>query len=297
MTPELQSLGFGLVSASVVALGAVGFTLQFGISRIFNVSFGAVMTAAAYAAYVVDIDLHTSIWVGLVAGGVTGALLGLASERLVFRPFSRRGAGVFTIVMVSLALDVLIQNGLTAIAGSSFYTYRMPPESLHHFLGMVFTPSELILIGVAVVAMLTIHFLLRSTQLGKAMRAASADRELASGCGINVALMTSVTWTLSGLLAGLGGVALAINTAAFSPVSGDTFVFIVFAAAVVGGLGQPYGAMLGALAVGIVTEEFALVDASLKDVGAFIVLIVILVLRPGGLIQIGGRTRRDVAPA
>lgn len=297
MTPEIQSLGFGLVSASVIALAAVGFSLQFGISRIFNVSFGAVMTSAAYVAYAVDIDLHTSIWVGLAAGAGAGALLSLACERFLFTPFGRRGAGPFTIVMVSLALDVFIQNALTAIAGSSFYTYRMPPEHLYHFLGMVFTPTELILIAIAVIAMLAIHFLLRTTQLGKAMRAASADRELASGCGINVARMTSVTWAISGILAGLGGVALAINTAAYSPVSGDTFVFIVFAAAVVGGLGQPYGAMLGALAIGIVTEEFALINAPLKDVGAFIVLIAILVLRPGGLIQIGGRSRRDAAPA
>ena len=134
-------------------------------------------------------------------------------------------------------------------------------------LGMVLTPTELILIAIAVASMLAIHLLLRATQLGKAMRAASADRELASGCGINVALMTTITWALSGTLAGLGGVALALNTAAFSPVSGDQFVFIVFAAAVVGGLGQPYGAMLGALAIGIVTEEFAIIDAPLEVCG------------------------------
>ncbi len=297
MNQEITSLGFGLVAASVIALAAVGFTMQFGISRIFNVSYGAMMTAAAYVAYVVDIDLHTGIWVGMMAGGVAGAVLGVLSERLVFSPFSRRGANVFTVVMVSLALDVLVQNGLIAIAGSSFLTYRLPPEHVYHVLGMVLTPTELILIGIAVVSMLAIHFLLRATQLGKAMRAASADRELAGGCGINVALMTTITWTLSGALAGLGGVALAINTAAFSPVSGDQFVFIVFAAAVVGGLGQPYGAMLGALAIGIVTEEFAIIDAPLKYVGAFVVLIAILVLRPGGLVQIGGRTRRDAVAA
>jgi branched-subunit amino acid ABC-type transport system permease component len=297
MNQEITSLGFGLVSASVIAMAAVGFTLQFGISRIFNVSYGAMMTAAAYVAYVVDIDLHTSIWVGMLAGGLAGAVLGVASERLVFSPFSRRGATVFTVVMVSLGLDVLVQNGLIAIAGSSFFTYRLPPEHVYHVLGMVLTPTELILIAIAVVSMLAIHFLLRVTQLGKAMRAASADRELASGCGINVALMTTITWALSGALAGLGGVALAINTAAFSPVSGDQFVFIVFAAAVVGGLGQPYGAMLGALAIGIVTEEFAIINAPLKYVGAFVVLIAILVLRPGGLVQIGGRARRDAVAA
>jgi branched-chain amino acid transport system permease protein/neutral amino acid transport system permease protein len=297
MNQELTSLGFGIVSASVIALGAVGFTLQFGISRVFNVAYGAMMTAAAYVAYVVDIDLHTSIWVGVVAGAVAGCLLGVASERCVFSPFSRRGSNLFTVVMVSLGLNVLVQNGLIAIAGSSFYTYKMPPEHVYHVLGMVFTPTELILIGIAVVAMLAIHLLLRATQLGKAMRATSADRELASGCGINVALMTTVTWALAGALAGLGGVALAINTAAFSPTSGDQFVFIVFAAAVVGGLGQPYGAMLGALAIGIVTEEFAIVNAPLKYVGAFVVLIAMLILRPGGLVQIGGRSRRDAVAA
>jgi branched-subunit amino acid ABC-type transport system permease component len=163
--------------------------------------------------------------------------------------------------------------------------------------GTKWTTLQVALVAIAAVAMLAVHLLLRRTKLGKAMRATAADPELASSCGINVRRTTSITWTVSGLLLGLSGVALAINAAAFSPVSGDLFVFIVFAAAVVGGLGQPYGAMLGALIIGVTTEEMAVWSPGLKYVAAFALLVVMLLVRPGGLVQLGGRARKDAAQA
>jgi branched-subunit amino acid ABC-type transport system permease component len=160
---------------------------------------------------------------------------------------------------------------------------------------MSFTALQFTLIGIGVVGMFGVHLLLRRTQLGRAMRATAADASLASGVGINVRRNTTITWAVSGLFCGLGGVALAINTAAFSPTTGDGFVFIVFAAAVVGGLGQPYGAMLGGLVIGIATEEFAIYSPPLEYVMAFALLIAVLLFRPGGLVRIGGRARRDSA--
>jgi branched-chain amino acid transport system permease protein/neutral amino acid transport system permease protein len=293
MHEVILAFGFGIVAASVIVLPAVGFTLQFGISGVFNVSYGAMMTAAAYLAYYVDIRLHTDMVIGLVAGGLGGAIMGVTSERLLFSPFLRRGAKVYTVVMVSFAVDIVVASALLAIGGSGFFSYGLPPESIIHILGTELTALQLELIALGVAAMIGTHLLLKTTKLGKSMRAVSADPSLAGACGINVARITSATWALSGFLAGLGGVALGINTAAFSAQTGDTFVFVAFAAAIVGGLGRPYGAMLGALLIGIITEEVSIWSPSLNVVAAFAVVVVILLTRPAGLARPTVGTRKD----
>lgn len=293
----LLALGFGIVSASIIGISSVGFTMQFGISRIFNVSYGAIMTLCAYMAYTVDIQLHTNLWVGMAVGGFTGIVVSVAFEEYLFRPFRSRGAKLFTLVMVTLALDLLIQNVITMVAGSGFYTYQIKPEHIYSLLGMEFTSLQFVLILIGVIGMVGVHLLLRRTQLGRAMRATAVDPTLASCVGINVRRIATVTWGVSGLFCGLGGVALAINTAAFQPTTGDTFAFVVFAAAVVGGLGQPYGAMLGGLLVGVLSQEFGMHWPALEYVAVFALLVVVLVVRPAGIVRFGGRTRRDVAAA
>jgi branched-subunit amino acid ABC-type transport system permease component len=297
VTQVILALGAGLVSASVIALGAVGFSMQFSISRIFNISYGAMMTISAYCAYYVDVDLHAGLWAGVVAGGAAGCVLAVASERLLFAPFQRRRAGLFTLVMVALALDAFSQNAVIAVAGPGFYSFGIPPETVYHDLGMDWTGLELAIIAIGVVGMLIIHVLLSRTKLGKAMRATAADPDLAGASGINVRGTRTAAWAISGVLCGLGGVVLAVNTGSFSFGTGDSFVFVIFAAAVVGGIGQPYGAMLGALIVGIATEEAAIVVPSLEYVVAFVLLVGILVVRPGGIIQLSGRQRKEAVAA
>jgi branched-chain amino acid transport system permease protein/neutral amino acid transport system permease protein len=112
-----------------------------------------------------------------------------------------------------------------------------------------------------------------------------------------VARTRTITWAISGALCGLGGVALGISSASFSNLSGDDFLFVVFAAAVVGGLGEAYGAILGALVIGIVTEEVAAFSPNLQYVAAFGILVVMLLARPGGIIRSGGRVRADTVVA
>lgn len=287
------ALGFGLVSAAIIGISSVGFTMQFGISRLFNVSYGAVMTLSAYVAYSVDIQLHTNLWLGIAVGGIVGVATSVVSETLLFRPFTKRGAKIFTVVMVTLALDLLIQNVIDIVAGTGFYTYQLKPEHIYRVLGMEFTGLQFVLIGIGVVGMVGVHLLLRRTQLGRAMRATSVDPTLASCVGISVRRISTVTWAVSGLFCGLGGVALAINTAAFEPTTGDTFAFVVFAAAVVGGLGQPYGAMLGGLIIGVLSQELAVDWPALEYVAVFALLVLVLVVRPSGIIRFGGKTRRD----
>ena len=138
--------------------------------------------------------------------------------------------------------------------------------------------------------MLGIHLLLSRTKLGKAMRAMSDNQDLALVSGIDNDRITTFTWLVSGFLAGLAGAALALDTTSFQPLFGNEFLFVVFSAMILGGVGSPYGAMLGALVIGLVTEMSAVVlSSAFKDDIAFAVLILILLLRPQGLMRMAGK--------
>ena len=290
----ILAIGSSIVSAAVIALGAVGFSMQYGISRIFNISYGAMMTVSACVGYYVDIDLHTNLWMGIIAAGIAGAVLAIASERLLFAPFQRRRAGLFTLVMVALALDAVTQNSVIAVAGPGYLSLGLPPEQVYHVLGTDWTSLEVAIVAIALAGMLAVHVLLTRTKLGKAMRATAADADLAGSTGINVRRTRTIAWGISGVLCGVGGAVLTISTASFSANVGDHFVFVIFAAAVVGGIGLPYGAMLGAIIIGVTTEEVAIFIPSLQYVVAFAILVAVLLIRPSGILRTGGRQRNDV---
>ena len=151
-------------------------------------------------------------------------------------------------------------------------------------LGMVFTASQLTLVAIAAVALAALHGLLRYTRLGKAMRATASDPALARNCGVQTRRVIDGAWLLSGLLCGLAGVALVTELGSFDFTTGSAFLVPVIAAAVLGGVGHPYGAMLGALVIGLATELAATYfSPTYKDVVAFLVLIVVLLLRPQGI--------------
>jgi branched-chain amino acid transport system permease protein/neutral amino acid transport system permease protein len=149
---------------------------------------------------------------------------------------------------------------------------------------MTFTTNELLIMGMAVVAMAGIHLVLRYTRIGKAMRATAGDPALARSCGIPTGRVIDLAWLASGALCGLAGVSLAITLATFTAGTGSAFLVPIIAAAVLGGIGQPYGAMLGALTVGIVSEVSAVyISPQYKSVAAFTILILVLVIRPHGI--------------
>jgi len=279
----ILSLGFGLVTASILAMGAVGFTLQFGVTNLFNLAFGESMTVAAFAAYLARADLHWNMWMAMVVGGACGMLLSLLISRLIYLPFLQRGTTPFAMVMVTVAVSFILKNVLQIFSGANFYSYRLPPQHPLHIMGMVFTPRQLAIIGLAVASLLGLHLLLKYTRLGKAMRATSDDPALARSVGIPTSRVVSAAWLLSGLLAGLAGVTLAMDLGTFDSNTGGSFLLIIVAAAVFGSVGEPYGAVLGALVIGIASELAAIVNPGLKDVVAFGVLVLVLLVRPEGL--------------
>jgi branched-chain amino acid transport system permease protein/neutral amino acid transport system permease protein len=276
------AIGFGLVTSAILALGAVGFTLQFGVSNILNLAYGDVMTVSAFMAYLVNAG-GADIWLAMCAGAATGAVVSVLISTLIFTPFLRRGTSRFTMVMVSLALAVILQNAIQAVAGPAFRSFRRSQGTSLHLLGMILTPYQLVIIGVAAASMLALHLLLRYTRVGKALRATAADAELARSCGIATERVSALAWAISGALCGLGGVTLALNLASFDFHFGNAFLLVIVAAAVFGSVGQPYGAMAGALVIGMASELAAIWTPALKQVVAFVILALILLVRPAGL--------------
>lgn len=288
MTIFLASLGFGLVTASVLAIAAVGFTLQFGVTDVLNLAYGAVMIAAAFIAYVVN-QAGLSVWVGLVAAVAAGALGSVLLNAGVYAPFQRRGASPITMVIVSLGMTLIIEFGTQAIAGGTSVSYSMSQGPTVSAGGLVLSAVQFVVIGLSVLVMAGTHVLLRYTRLGKAMRATAANKNLARNCGIRTARVITLTWAITGALCGLAGVVFAMDAGSFDATSTDLFLIMILAAAFLGGPGQAYGAMLGALVIGLATEiSAAYITPSYKYVIAFVALLAMLGVRPSGLL--GERT-------
>ena len=284
MTIFLASVGFGLVTASVLAVAAVGFTLQFGVTDVLNLAYGAVMIAGAYIAYVIN-QAGLNIWVGLVVAVVACSVGSVLLNSGIYTPFQRRGATPITLVIVSLGMTLIIEFGTQAIAGGTSVSYTMAQGPSVRAGGLVLTAVQLVVIGLSVLVMIGTHVLLRYTRLGKAMRATAANKTLARNCGIRTSRVINLTWAITGALCGLAGVIFAMDAGSFDATSTDLFLILILAATFLGGPGQAYGAMLGAVVIGLATEiSAAYITPSYKYVVAFVALLLILGVRPTGLL-------------
>jgi branched-subunit amino acid ABC-type transport system permease component len=280
----VAAFGFGLVSMSVIAIAAVGFTMQFGITNMINLAYGEVMISSAYLAYYMN-KAGISIWIGMVAGALFGAVFSFLLNRVVYAPFMRKGTAHIGMVIVSLAVSLMISNLLLPIVGYYSVSYQEDAGSLIRLGSIVLTRDQIIVIGIAVVLMLGIHALLTYSRLGKAMRATAANPTLARNCGIPTQRVIDSVWLITGALCGLAGVVAALNSDSFAIVNGSAFLITILAAAVLGGAGQPYGAMIGAVLIGLITELSAAAwSPEYKEVVAFGILVLVMVLRPQGLL-------------
>ncbi len=280
----LSSVGFGLVTASVLAIASVGFTLQFGVTDVLNLAFGAIMIFGAFVAYLVN-QAGVSVWLGLLVAVAACSLLSVLLNAGVYTPFQRRGTSPITMVIVSLGMTLIIEFGVQAAAGGTAVSYTMGNGPTFQAGGLTLTAVQIGIMALAVAVMGGVHGLLRYTKLGKAMRATAANRTLARNCGIRTSRVITATWALTGALCGLAGVVFAMDSGSFDATATDLFLVLILAAVFLGGPGQAYGAMVGAVIIGLATEvSAAFIQADYKYVIAFVVLLVMLGVRPTGLL-------------
>lgn len=288
----IEAIGFGIATGAVIALGAVGFSVQFGISNILNITYGALMTLAAYVGYAL-VNRGVNAWFALVIGAIVVGLVSVAYNRVLLAPLVRRGTRAIAMVIVTVSAGIILQYVIVAIAGPDSHSYGEQSGATLHLLGFTLSAGQVAIIGLTAGVMFALHLLLTRTTLGKAMRATSSNRTLARSCGIATDRVSDIAWLISGSLCGAAGVALAITTVSFDFSLGSLFLIPMIAAAVLGGIGQPYGAMLGGLIVGVSSEVAAAVtNPNYKDVVAFVILIAFLLIRPRGLFGAAWSTRR-----
>lgn len=285
----LSAIAFGIILGSVIAIAAMGFTIQFGLTNVFNLSFGSVMTVGAFAAYLAQVN-GINAWYGLAVGGVAGAALTLLIGRGLFRLYARRGAKLFEMVMVTLGLGLVINYAIQAISRNNVYQFTVLQSAPIHLGPVIITPTQAILVGIAVAVFVTLEAMLRLTKVGKALRAVAAEPDLARSCGIRTSRVVLITWVLSGFLCGMAGVVYIINSQSVGYSTGQLFLPLVIAAAILGGAGSPGGAIAAAFLMGVVTEVVSAYGGpQYSTVAGFGILVVILLFRPASVV--GGTAR------
>ena len=285
MTLFWLSVGFGFVTASVLAIAAVGLSLQFGITNYINFAYGDFMALGAFFAYVLNAEVfHINIWVALVLGSLLMGVLAVFINRFLLSPFVRRFQRTFYVLIVTFGLSLILLNLEYSIWGADVRFYQTTISRAIHIGPILLTKDQLIVMGIAVVLMLGVHAMLKTTRLGKSMRAMADSTTLAMTSGIDTKRITTITWFISGTLAGISGTVLGITEGNLTPASGELFLFVIFAAVIVGGVGSIYGAMAGALLIGLATEiSAAFINPAYKLDTAFVILIITLLVRPNGL--------------
>lgn len=281
----VQTVVFGLITGSVIAVGAVGLTLSYGVTRFINFAYGEFLTYGAYLTLFLSgagLGLSLPLPVaGLLAIGIVGAL-GVGVARVFFDPLSDRGA--LPLLITSIGVAFLLRNLLTAAVGVKARQLPVPLMRPIEIAGIGMTPLEFGVLLVSVLTMLAIHLLLKGTMLGKTMRATSGNRDLAEIAGIDTDSVVRQTWFISAAAGALAGILYAVLFAPFRPSVGWEFLIVVFAATLLGGIGKPYGAMAGAFVVGLSMNLGTAYVSSDYTMGyAFAILVLVLLFKPEGI--------------
>lgn len=284
-----QSTLYGLVTASYYALGAVGLTLVYGILRLVNLAHGDFLTLGAYMALGASAGLGWPLIGAVLVAVAATAVIGVLLERVLWRPLRSQGASFLPLILASIGLAFVIRNGIQLAAGTTPQRLEVDVTTAVSFLGLRLGRTQMIVMVVGFIAVVLVAMMLRFTTIGRQMRALADSRELAETTGIDTDRITTLTWVFAGGLAGLAGVLYGAAIGTIEPNIGFTILLALFAAVVLGGIGNAYGALAAAVVLGLAQEWSVLIVApQWKMAVAFALLIVTLLLRPHGIL---GRER------
>jgi branched-chain amino acid transport system permease protein len=294
----LQLAVGGLVFSLLLAMAALGLSMIFGTTGLTNFAHGELITFGAVMAYAFDRlpgevtigGANITVILGVVVAFAISAVFGWLNDAALWRPLRSRGTGVIAMMIVSIGLSIFLRNVYQYFSGAQSRNYSQYSAVTPWEIGpLLVTPKEVVVFLIAVSALLATTALLQYTRIGKATRAVADNPALSSATGINVERVISIVWIGGAALAGLSGALLGL-TQGFDYQIGFKILLLVFAAVVLGGLGTIWGAIVGAFIIGLFTELTTLfVPAEFKFVGALLVLILVLLVRPQGLL---GRAQR-----
>ncbi len=280
----IQLVIYGVVLGSVIALGAIGVSLIFGILRFAHFAHGDLMTLGAYFALVGVAGLNLPMVLAFVLAIAATAAVTVGIDRLVYRRL-REGQPIILLIS-SVGIALMVRSVVQMVWGPDNQVYS-PGVNMPWVFdnGLRIKPDWLLIVGGAAALMVLLHLFLQHTRLGKAMRAMSDNPDLARVSGIDTEKVVILTWIIAGVLAAAAGVFVGIDTH-LKPIMGWKLLLPVFAAAIVGGIGKPYGAIAGALIIGISQELSTIViPSTYKPAVAFAIMVAMLVWRPTGLFR------------
>ncbi|MEH2067343.1 MAG: branched-chain amino acid ABC transporter permease [Nostoc sp.] len=274
----------GIAVGSIIALAAVGLTLTYGILRLSNFAHGDFLTLGAYLTWLID-TIGVNIWLSMIlaAGGTVAVML--LSEKLLWSRMRSIRATSTTLIIISIGLALFLRNGIIFIWGGKNQNYDLAVTPALDIFGLKIPQNQLLVLGLAVLAILALHYLLQNTKIGKAMRAVADDLDLARVSGINVDRVIFWTWLIIGTLTSLGGSMYGLITAV-RPNMGWFLILPLFASVILGGIGNPYGAIAAAFIIGIVQEiSTPWLGSQYKQGVALLIMILVLLIRPKGLFK------------
>ena len=286
----LQLILNGIIAGSIYALFAVGLTMVYGVFRFINFAHGELIALGAYLALLFTQTLFSlPIYYAVLPALVLTITIGLAQERYVYRPL--RHGNRISLLIASIGLSYLLRNAIRIIWGSDLMTYGLKPTRGLAFAGLSITGTQISMMAAAVLFLGGLYFLFTRTMLGKSLRAVADNMELAIIMGINMKRVSLTVWSLASVFAGVGGILLALDTN-LEPLMGLTNMIKAFAAMLLGGAGNVWGALLGGLFIGIAENVgVAFVSPGYKDFISFAIIILVLLFRPKGLFGILGGVR------
>ncbi|MDJ0647857.1 MAG: branched-chain amino acid ABC transporter permease [Xenococcaceae cyanobacterium MO_188.B19] len=281
---DVQLVFNGIAIGSILALAAIGLTLTYGILRLSNFAHGDFMTLGAYLTWLANIN-GVNIWLAMVLGA-GGTIIGmLIAEFLLWKPMRDRRADSTTLIIISIGLALFIRSAILFIWGGSNQSYDLPVVQAIQVGDLRIAYYRVVGIVLAGIAIAALHFLLQKTKVGKAMRAVADNIDLARVSGINVERVVLWTWIITGILTALAGGIYGLITAV-RPNMGWFLILPMFASVILGGIGNVYGAIAGALIIGLAQElSIPLLGSEYKLGVALLIMVLILFIRPQGLFK------------
>lgn len=281
----LQQVINGLSLGFVYALIAMGYTMVYGIIGLINFAHGDIYMVGAYFGFFASTTFHLPFIPTLLLAMLGSALLGVIIEKIAYKPL--RKSPKLSLLITAFAMSLFLENFVRVIISPDPQTYpdKLLPQKTLHLGSLNIDNHQLYIIGISIVLVFILQFIVFKTKTGKAMRASSYDKDAAALMGINVNNIISVTFAIGSSLAGAAGVLVGILYSSIDPYMGMMPGLKAFVAAVLGGIGVIPGALCGGLIMGL-AETFtkAYVSSRLSDAIAFLILIIILMVKPTGLL-------------
>ncbi len=285
VTPQL--IINSVVTGSIYVLISIGLTMVYRVLKFANFSHAELVTFGAYMAYIVNVSLGMDIFYGALAAFFLTGAMGIATDRLVFKKLRNKGSNVISMMIASIGIGLILRQSIQEKWGPNQIWYDIETRTFDIFGGSI-TEMQVYIIFFSIALILILHFMFTGTKLGKAMRGVSDNPQLAMASGIDTEKILLWVWFIGGGLAGIAGVFRGADTR-LVPLLGWELILSAFAVVILGGIGSFYGAILAAYILGF-AENFGVsilsdlsISTGYRPTIAFFILIIVLILRPSGI--------------